>query len=121
MRKLAGLIVGATVLSLAYAAEPGDWQSFRAEYVIFSGPYLAERAAPTVKDRKLSIAVEGKAAKDIFNSIGPDMRDTCSGADGDRDRSKGGVQCTYRREDGSYRCWVGVNLRTGTSYPTVDC
>lgn len=121
MRKLIGLVLGATVLSLACAAELGDWKSFRAEYVIFSGPYLAERDAPTVTDRKLSIALEGKPAKEIFDSIGPDLRDSCSAEDGDRDRRKGGVQCTYRRKDGSYRCWVGVNLRTGSSYPTVGC
>lgn len=121
MRKIIGLVLGATVLSLAYAAELGEWQSLRADYVIFSGSYLAERSAPTTTDRKLSIAIEGQPAKEIFDSIGSDLRDSCSAEEGDRDRRKGGVQCTFRRKDGSYRCWVGVDLRTGRSYPTVSC
>lgn len=121
MRKIIGLVLSVTMLSPASAAELSDWQSLRAEYVIFSGPYLAERDAPTATDRKLSIALEGQPAKEVFDSIGPDLRDSCSAEEGDRDRRKGGVQCTYRRKDGSYRCWVGVDLRTGRSYPTVSC
>lgn len=121
MRRVAWLVLGATMISLASAAGLEDWRPLRAEYVIFSGSYLAEREAPTATDRKLSVLLEGQPAKEIFDSIGPDLRDSCSAEDGGRDRRKGGVQCTYRRKDGSYRCWVGVNLRTGSSYPTVGC
>jgi hypothetical protein len=79
--------------------------------------------APTVTDRKLAIAIEGQPAKEIFDSIGPDRRPTCSQDKGDRDRRKGGVQCTYSPEGNGkdYRCWIGINLRTGESIPTVSC
>jgi hypothetical protein len=125
MGKTIWLAFGATaLLSWAYAAEPSAaWKPLHASFTIFSGQQLAERGAPTATDRKLAIAVEGKPAKEIFDSIGPDRRPTCSQGKGDRDRRKRGVQCTYSTEgDGNgYRCWIGVNLRTGESTPTVSC
>ncbi|PHV08542.1 hypothetical protein CSQ96_03060 [Janthinobacterium sp. BJB412] len=119
------LAFGAPVLlSLAYAAAPpAAWEPFHASFTIFSGQQLAERGALTATDRKLAIAVEGLPAKEIFDSIGPDRHPTCSQKRGDRQRRKGGAQCTYSPEgDGNgYRCWIGLNLRTGESTPTVSC
>ncbi len=122
---LIGLVVGsAALLSLAYGAESsGAWKPLQAKFTIFSGQQLAGREAPTATERKLAIAIEGQPAKEIFDSIGPDRRLTCSQDKGDRDRIKGGVQCTYSPEGNGkdYRCWIGVNLRTGESIPTVSC
>jgi hypothetical protein len=109
---------------LANGAESsGAWEQLQAKYTIFSGQQLAGREAPTLTDRKLAIAIEGQPAKEIFDSIGPDRHPTCSQDKGDRDRRKGGVQCTYSPEGNGkdYRCWIGVNLRTGESIPTVSC
>lgn len=125
MRIMALLAFGATaLLSFAYAGESsGAWKPFHASYTLFSGQELAGREAPTAIERKLAIAVEGQPAKEIFDSIGPDRHPACSPERGYRDRRKGGVQCTYSpEEDGNgYRCWIGVNLRTGESTPTVSC
>lgn len=124
MRKLIWLALGGgTALSLAYAAEwSGEWKTFRATYTIYSGE-LAEREPPTATERNMTVAFEGQAAKDLFDSIGPDSRDTCSQDKGDRERRKRGILCTYtlKSPGRGYQCWIGLNLRTGESIPTVTC
>ena len=114
----------AAMLSLAYAAQSSSsWKPLHASYTIFSGQHLANRSAPTPADRKLAITLEGKTAKELFDSIGPDQHPTCSQEKGDRDRRKRGVQCTYSPEENSngYRCWIGIDLQTGESIPVVAC
>jgi hypothetical protein len=81
---------------------------------------------PTAKDRMLTILVDGPAAKDVFDSIGPDVQPVCSGIDKDRDRRPKGIYCTYSAEgaqtkEGPYRCWIGVNLLAGGTETTVSC
>ena len=124
MRKTVGLFVAAgALLSFAYAAEwSGAWKPLKASYTIYSGA-LAEREAPTVKERMMTIAIDGAPAKEVFDSIAPDSHPTCSQEKGERERRKKGVTCTYRSEGTSkrYRCWIGLNLRTGDSTPTVSC
>jgi hypothetical protein len=96
MRKTTTLsILGATsiALSLAHAADPssdpyGLWKPLQgAIYKLHSG-IVADRTPPTSTDRRLTIIVDGKAAKDIFNSLGPDLPETCSSEQGDRLRDK---------------------------------
>lgn len=124
MRKTMGLIVGVSaVFSLAYAAEwSGAWKPFPATYTIYSGE-LSEREAPTPADRTMTIAVEGQAAREMFDSIGPDIHPTCDQQKGERERRKRGVNCVYsaQGEGKGYRCWIGLNLRTGESVPTIGC
>ena len=122
------LFVACGIFSLAVAADTfGTWQPLQeSRYKIFSGDTVADGEAPTVKDRKLSIVVRGKSAKEIFDSIGPDARETCSSEKGDRERTKGGIQCMYTAKDDNladkgYRCWIGVNLIDGRGIPTVSC
>lgn len=101
-----------------------SWRALNATYTIFSGSYLADREAPTKTDRKLTILVAGQPAKEIFDSIGPDLPETCSMEKGDRDRLKQGVACFYNAKRGSpkgYRCWIGIDLRTGKGVHTVTC
>lgn len=132
MRALIWLVLGAaaTVLSLAHAVNPssdpfGLWKSFPGIYKIHSGA-VSDRSEATATDRMLTVHVDGKAAKEIFESIGPDFHPTCSGEKSDRDRRKKGVYCSYQKDDvnakgGPYRCWIGVNLQTGDSVGTVSC
>jgi len=121
MRRIAAVLVGVSTLSAGWAAAwSGAWQPLRASYIIYSGE-LAERSAPTASDRTMTINVEGRAAKEMFESIGPDLAQTCSQEKGDRERGKQGVSCQYSAQDKVYRCWIGLNLRTGASVPTVSC
>jgi hypothetical protein len=124
MHKIVMVVFGASSLaSLAYSAVwSGDWRTLKGSYTIYSGE-LAERDAPTATERKMTIAVDGGAAKEIFDSIAPDVYPTCSQEKGDRERRKKGVECTYTSQGTGkgYRCWIGINLRTGDSIPTVSC
>lgn len=124
------LCTGAVLLSFAYAADvsndpSGLWKPFPGIFKIHSG-IVANRTAPTPGDRKLTIQVDGKAAKELFEAISPDVQPTCNGEDGDRDRRRKGIYCTYNPLDvkarsGPYRCWVGVDLVTGEAETTVSC
>ena len=87
MRKIAiAALAGCGLISLAFAADTlGAWRPLQeGRYKIFSGETVAYGEAPSAKDRKLSIVVKGQAAKEIFDSIGPDARDMCSTEKGDR-------------------------------------
>lgn len=121
----------AAALSLAHAADPssdpyGLWRPLQgAIYKLHSG-IVADGTPPTANERRLTILVDGKIAKEIFDSIGPDYHETCSDAKGDRHRRKKGVVCDYtaqdeKDKDGPYRCWIGVNLRTGDTVSTISC
>ena len=134
MRKTITLLtMGATAiaLSLAHAADPssdpyGLWKPLQgAIYKVHSG-IVSDRSPPTASDRKLTVLIDGKTAKDIFDSIGPDLPETCTGEQGDRMRDKKGIHCSYTAQDkgtkdGPYRCWIGLDLRTGDSVGTVSC
>lgn len=101
---------------------PAPPKPFTAEYTIYSG-WLGEEKAPTPNDRKLSVEVTGQAAKDIFESIGPDAPGvSCTGDERERLRRKGRVWCSYSPIDGGrYKCYFGFNLRTGESIAGGSC
>lgn len=121
-RTLAGSIAVAMLLSAAYANDKAwtwEFKPLKATYSIYSGS-PGEREAPTKDERKLAIAIEGRAAQEIFDSIYPDAKVTCSDEPGERLRSKGKVACIYQPRTG-YRCSLGVNLRTGESISGASC
>lgn len=133
MRTLTWLMWGAATaaFSLAHAADPssdpyGLWKPLKgAMYKVHAG-VVADRAPPTATERMLTVLVDGKAAKEVFDSIGPDVQLVCSGMNGDRDRRRKGIYCTYHAEDattkdGPYRCWIGTNLVSGEAETTVTC
>ncbi|MBQ5948089.1 hypothetical protein [Massilia sp. ST3] len=120
-------VIGVGSLSLALAATPIDgWKSIPGAIYLIHGGTLADRQLPSAGDRKLSILIDGPPAKEMFDAIGPDLPETCSGAKGDRARDKKGGHCSYSAQDkaskeGPYRCWIGIDLRTGDSVGTVSC
>jgi hypothetical protein len=112
------------LLSTAAGAEqkaiyPAPAKPLKAEYTIYSGE-LGNEQAPTPKERKLAVEVTGQGAKDIFDSLYPDDKVTCSDEDGERLRSKGNITCSYIPARG-YRCFFGFNLRTGRSIAGGSC
>jgi hypothetical protein len=121
MKWIAGLLLGASLLlSLAHAKEwTWEYKPLKASYSIYSGE-LGERQAPSATDRKLAVEITGQAAKEMFDSMPPDFHPSCSQAKGDRDRRKGKVYCTVHSGEG-YRCFIGINLRTGESISGATC
>jgi len=132
MRKLTLLIFAANAAfsQLACAGESegqvlGQWDSLRASYIIHSGGATYPEP-PKQADRALTVHFGGKAAKEVFDLIGPDAAVKCSPETRDRERSKKGVTCTYTAQlndpkDNHYRCWIGIDLRTGDGDVRVSC
>lgn len=122
-------IAAAALLPLAGASVPGDpsglWRPFAGVYKIHSDN-VADRAPPTSRDRRLTVNFDGTTAKEVFDNLGPDLATTCSGETGDRARAKKGITCIYtaqdaKRKEGPYRCWIGLNLKSGDTIPTLNC
>ena len=122
MRQLL-LMVGVTVIASVASAKGANWpapyKAFKGEYAIYSGE-LGNQQAPTRDDRKLSFEINGQPAKEIFESMAPDDKETCSSVKGARNRTKGNVWCSFEPGDG-YRCYFGFDLRTGASIPGGSC
>ena len=92
-----------------------------ARYAIYGGE-LGDEVAPTASSKKISILIDGTAARDLFEQIGPDLLDAC-GADTEnsvREKDNGAISCSYSRMDG-YRCYFGFDLRNGKSIGGVTC
>lgn len=123
MKSLRVIIWTAALLSVANAAGKEDFSApakpLKAAYTIYSEE-LGNEQAPTKDDRKLAIEIRGMAAKEIFESLYPDAKVTCSGEKGERLRRKRNVWCIYQLREG-YRCFLGVNLRTGETIPGGSC
>jgi len=123
MTKILAALGAMALFSLAYAAEqvhwPAPYRVFKGEYTIYSGD-LGNQQAPTKDDRKLSFVIEGPLAKEIFNALSADDKETCSGEKGARSRSKENVWCTFNPGDG-YTCYFGFDLRTGKSIAGGTC
>jgi hypothetical protein len=123
MKKILAILGATTLLSLAYAAEqahrPAPYRPFKGEYAIYSGD-LDDQQAPAKDDRKLSFIIEGQPAKDIFDAMPPDDKQTCGGEKGARSRNKGNVWCTFAPADG-YTCYFGFDLKTGKSIAGGIC
>lgn len=119
MVAVAAILVLAAVLAKASADWAFTYKKFAGEYVVYAGQ-LGETMPPTRTDRKLSMMVTGDLAQEMFESMGPDVKDTCGAEDGGRIRRKQKVSCSYFPSDG-YSCHIGINLQTGASIPGSIC
>lgn len=123
MRNLAVLLSAGILLSYPCIASqqdrPAPYRPIKGEFAIYSGE-LDDQQAPTVNDKKLSLIVEGSAAKDIFEAMGRDDKHVCGAARGSRSRTRGQVWCTSHPGAG-YTCYFGFDLRTGKSIPGGTC
>lgn len=118
-------IVGLLALfSLVQAAEKKqewtpEFKPFSGRYQVYSGS-PSEKQPPTPSDKQASVVLTGRAAKDLFDQIGPDVKNACSSDRNYRERHKGDLACSYTKENG-YQCFFGIDLRTGKSSPGSIC
>jgi hypothetical protein len=119
-------VVLAGAISLASQVQASDgkpwddaFRPLKGEYLVYSGT-LNESQQPTRNDHKVSFKVTGQAAKDLFDSLYPAEKNTCTSTEGYRERRKGEVFCTYDPQDG-YACYFGFNLRNGKSIGGASC
>lgn len=123
MRLFSLILLALAIPSISNASENELWPApskpFKAQYKIYSGE-LHNAQPPTRTERKLAIEISGQAAKDIFASIYPDAKVTCSGEQGERLRAKGELWCSFSPSSG-YRCWLGYDLRAGKVIGGASC
>ena len=105
--------------------ELNEWNPLQANYKIHSGG-TAYSELPTKDDSAFTVAFRDEAARQVFEQIGPDVKAACDDAQGYRVREKKGVYCSYtprleNPKNAHYRCWIGINLRTGEGDVRVSC
>jgi len=99
-----------------------DWyRKFSGTYWIYSGS-LGDSGPPTAKDKKIGFSLNGQAAREIFDAIGPDVHDPCTEGSGIRIRHKDkqNLSCS-RSSEGEYQCNFGFDLRSGKSIGGIIC
>lgn len=111
------------LLPFAQAAEKEEGRlmakPLKGDYDVYGGS-IGDKTPPTPKDRKLSLMLTGPLAKELFDHIGPDVKDACGASADQRDRSKGDLICLWTKEEG-YACYIGLDVRTGKSMVGVSC
>ena len=118
---LAGAIALASVSSAGESKSPSRYlaKPLTGDFYMYGGS-LGDSTPPTEKDRKLSLMVTGPLAKDLFDHLGPDIKDACGAGPDQRERGKGDLSCILTKSEG-YSCYVGLDVRTGKSMRGLTC
>lgn len=122
-RKL--LLAVLVVVTCGTAIGASEWvhtyRTAQVKYAIYGGG-LGDPVAPTKNDKKIAFQITGKAARDIFNAIGPDRYDECLSDHGARSRyiDDGKFFCA-RYSDGDYVCSFGFDLKSGKTTHGMVC
>lgn len=96
-----------------------EYRPFRGEYSIYGGT-LGEPTPPTRRSKNIEYHVRGTVARQMFEAMGPDLKDVC-GAEGDqRIRQRAEVSCLFNPKNG-YNCDFGFDLTTGRSIAGSQC
>lgn len=115
---LGGLVTTAAAKTERELASP---KKITGVYRVYGGG-LGDPIAPSANDTKIMVSVEGTMAKEMFDAIGPDVRDVCTEGTGTRVRQKANqnLHC-MRSGSGEYSCNFGFDLRNGKSIPGIVC
>lgn len=120
------LAAAAAAVSLAYAGTKKVWDGNYApstiRYLIYSND-LDEAQAPRRADQRLAVAITGDLARQMFEAIGPDLKEACGTTLGMRQRQRGDVDCSYDKDQpkSPYTCHFGIDLRKGKSIAGSTC
>lgn len=121
MKRYVLIIVG--LFAVCIAALAAQWAfEFRpvtAQMAIYSGG-LGDPGMPTAQDAKVSFHVQGKAARELFDHLGPDVKSECNSDSKTRVRLKERLLCVqYSKSDTS--CYFGFDLKDGKSIGGSIC
>lgn len=115
---LALLACGATL-----AAESNKWRfayaDFNGTFSIYGGS-LGDPVSPSRTSKNIAFQVTGQVAKQMFDAMGPDLKNTCGAEDGQRVRQRSELACFADVKEG-YRCTFGFDLITGRSIGGAIC
>lgn len=109
----------------AFCVYASDWSfSYRpasVRYATYSNS-LGDPVAPTKDDTKIAFEVTGRAARELFDTIGPDQQDQCAADAGTRFRSRDEEKIVCLRSGkGEYSCHFGFDLKSGKSIGGSIC
>lgn len=109
------------LLALPFTTNAQTYKPMEAQYRLYSGS-IGDPLPADQDDAKLSLAITGEAAEEIFQRIGPDREDQCGAEDGSRFRARGdgSVVCQYSLQDG-YFCYLGIDLLKGKPVNASVC
>lgn len=118
------IVAAAGALACVFAVQNASaiWEyvhaPFTGTYAVYGG-LLGETRAPAPGDARIAFKLTGKAAKEMFDAIGPDVKNSCPTlssalAPSPRVRQRDMLLCRYRPADG-YACRFGFDLSTGLS------
>lgn len=109
------LVSGSLAATSSWSGTP---KPVKGTYHVYGGG-LGDMVPPTKKDRKVSISFTGAFAKDLFDHIGPDMKDACGATPTHSERQRGDLDCV--RDGKEYFCYLGLNVLTGKSMGGSIC
>lgn len=109
------LVSGSLAATSSWSGTP---KPVKGTYQVYGGG-LGDMVPPTKKDRKVSISFTGAFAKDLFDHIGPDMKDACDATPTHSERQRGDLDCV--RDGKEYFCYLGLNVLTGKSMGGAIC
>jgi len=100
---------------------PGPYLQTAASYRLY-GSGLGDPKAAKPNDKKVAFSIEGNAARQIFDAIGPDQRDPCIEGSGMRVRHKDHdhLTCTLSKQN-DYAYSFGFDLVSGKSIGGSIC
>lgn len=112
---IAGAFALLSAVRVVTAQETGRYlaKPLKGDYYVYGGS-IGDKTPPTSTDRKLSLMLTGPLAKELFDHIGRDAKESCSPGPDYRERNKGDLTCTWTRKEG-YACYLGLNANTGKS------
>jgi len=91
------------------------------KYAVY-GVSLGDPVAPSRSDNKIAFELQGQVAREMFEAMGSDKKDSCSQDQGVRFRSSDDekVVCTKSKE-GEYSCSFGLDIKSGKSIGGSIC
>lgn len=121
IQQLYPLILLLTLPIAAADSDLGPYLQTSASYRLYGGG-PGDPIAPKSNDKKVAFSIEGSAAKQIFDAIGPDKRGLCTEGSGMRVRHKDSEKLTCTRsKKNDYVCSFGFDLVTGKSIGGSIC
>ncbi|MFY3383925.1 hypothetical protein [Paracidovorax sp. MALMAid1276] len=100
-----------------------DWafgyRPIQAHMAVYSGG-LGDPAPPTGQEAKVSFHVQGAAARELFDRMGPDAKDVCGADATTRVRRRDQLEC-IRYSASNHSCYFGFDLKTGKSIGGSIC
>lgn len=109
------------LLTFPYIANAQAYKPIEARYLLYSGA-IGDPMPVEQNNAKLALAITGDAAEEIFQQIGPDLKDECDAGNESRFRANGNgsVACQYHLQDG-YLCYLGIDLVKGMPVSASVC